>query len=143
MSDLGKTGLFVASYTITTPGVGGPTFNVHLTVYTPGETVGGIGQVTETTNPPLDVATKLDGSFTYMTVMPDVTHVLITATGYPIIHWPPQAGLGPVILPNVQLQMVLEGDWKSGTANYKYIDNNNQWQSVSKAAVTLVSSPTL
>lgn len=138
-----KPGLFITSYTIATPIISAPLFNVHLTVYTPGETIHGTGYITQTTNPPLDVATKLDGSFTYMTVMPNITHILVTAIGNPIIHWPPHGGIGPVILPNVELRMVLEKDWKSGTANYKYIDNNGELQSINNAVVKLSSSPTL
>lgn len=123
--------------------MGAPVFNVHFTVNTPKETVHGVGHITQATNPPLDVETKLDGSFTYMAVMPDSTHILVTVTGYPIIQWPPYGGIGPVIPPNAELRMVLENDWKSGTANYKYIDDNGNWQAIDNAKVQISISPTL
>ena len=138
-----KVGLFLACYQIATPRIGAPLFKLTLTVNTPEETVQGIGKITQTTNPPLDITTKLDGSFTYMTVMPDTTQILVIATGYPSIHLPPGGGLGPVILPNVELRMVLNKDWKSGTANYKYIDNQGKWHSINDAVVQLVSCPVL
>ena len=143
MSESEKTGLFLACYRIETPGIGGPVLSLNLTVNTPAETVHGVGKITQTTNPPLDIATKLDGSFTYMTVMPDITHILVTASGYPIIHWPPYGGIGPVILPNVELRMVLDKDWKSGTANYKYRYNDDEWKSIKDAKVQLVNCPVL
>ncbi len=143
MSDVEKTGLFIASYRIATSGLGAPECKVHLTVNTPKETVHGVGQITQTTNPPLDVETKLDGTFTYMTVVPNSTHILVTMTGYPVFQWPPYGGIGPVIPSNVELRMVLEKDWKSGSANFKYIDNNGNWQSINNAKVQIISSPTL
>lgn len=138
-----KTGFFLASYTITSGAMGAPTFNLNLGVYTPKETVHGVGQITQTTNPPLDVETKLDGSYTYMTVMPNNTHILVTATGYPIIQWPPHGGVGPVILPNIELRMVLDENWKSGTASYKYRDDQGNWHSIKDAKVQLVDANTL
>ena len=143
MSEIEKTGLFLACYEIATSRIGAPLLKLNLTVNTPEESVHGVGKITQTTNPPLNIATKLDGNFTYMTVMPNITHILVTASGYPIIHWPPGGGIGPVILPNVELRMVLNKDWKSGTANYKYIDDQGNWQSIDNAAVKLVSCPVL
>ena len=143
MSELEKTGVFLVSYRITTSLVGAPTLNLNLMVNTPKETVHGLGKITQSTNPPLDITTKLDGHFTYMTVMPDNTHILVTAIGYPVIHWPSHGGPGPVILPNFKLWMVLSKDWKSGTANYKYTDSEGNWQSINEVEVKLTDSPVL
>ena len=136
-------GLFLACYEIAGDKPGAPLFKVHLSVYTPAKTVTGHGQITQAINPPLDIATKLDGSYTYMTVMPRNVHILITAAGYPILHWPPWGGVGPVIPPNVELRMVLEEDWKSGTANYKYVDDNSNWHEIEGAPVKAVPCNTL
>jgi hypothetical protein len=114
-----------------------------MMVYTPAKTVTGLGHITQAINPPLDIVTKLDGSYTYMTVMPRNVHILVTAIGYPIIHWPPWGGVGPVIPPNVDLRMVLEEDWKSGTANYKYVDDNGNWHEIEGVAVRSVPCNTL
>jgi hypothetical protein len=117
-------GTFLACYQIGNDMPGAPLFTVHLIVSTPNEAVNGMGEVTQTTNPPLDLSTKLTGNFTYMTVMPQNTHILVTLTGYPNVHWSPSWGIGPVLLPNTTLQMVLTDDWKSGTANFTYTDEN-------------------
>ncbi|MDY7232823.1 DUF1842 domain-containing protein [Hyalangium rubrum] len=69
-------------------------------------------------NPPLDVRSNLNGTFTYMTVMPKQTNILVVATGTPAIQWPSGGGVGPVLVPNVHLRMVLDSEWKSGTAYY-------------------------
>jgi hypothetical protein len=132
-------GLFLAQYQITTPGVGGPVFTLHMTVNTPNATVQGAGNITQTTNPPLNIGTRLNGNFTYMTVMPKITHILVTATGYPIVDFPPHAGIGPVLMPNTQLRMVLEGDWKSGTADYQYLTSTGEWHSVEGAKVKAIN----
>ena len=36
------------------------------------------------------------------------------------------------------LRMVLEGDWRSGTANYRYQTANGQWQEVTDAPVKAI-----
>ena len=143
MSESENTGLFLACYTISTSQFGAPLFSLNLMVNAPEETIHGLGKISQTTNPPLELTTKLDGNFTYMTVMPNNTHILVTATGHPILNWPSHGGVGPVIPPNAELRMVLSQDWKSGTANYKYIDNEGNWHSVNDAAVTIASCPVL
>ena len=128
------TGLFPVCYQIGGNMPGAPTFKVHLMVYTPDKRVTGFGEITQATNPPLEVATKILGSYTYMTVMPDNTHILVTATGYPPIQWPPHGGIGPVIPPNVELRMVLSDDWSKGTAQYRYYANGS-WHEITDAPV--------
>ena len=86
-------GLFLAVYDIGENQPGAPLFAVRLTVHPPTKTVMGAGQITQTTNPPLDIGTRLEGRYTAMTVMPKSTHILLTATGYPFISAPP---IGPV-----------------------------------------------
>lgn len=132
-----KVGLFVASYVIGTQQPGAPRFTVHLLVNAPTETVTGQGEITQAVNPPLNLQTRLQGSYTYMTVMPSNTHILVTATGYPIIDWPEHGGIGPVIPPNVDLRMVLTDDWRTGTANYRYMDAQGNWNSVNNVPVQL------
>jgi hypothetical protein len=135
----GNVGLFLAQYQITTPGVGGPVFTLHMTVNTPSATVQGAGNITQTTNPPLNIGTRLNGNFTYMTVMPNNSHILVTATGYPMVDFPPNAGIGPVLMPNAKLRMVLESDWKTGTAEYQYMTSTGEWKSIENAKVTAIN----
>lgn len=133
-----KVGLFHVCYNIGGDKPGAPLFKVSLAVFTPHKTVSGLGHISQATRPPLDIATKLQGEYTYMCVMPKVCHILVTATGYPVIHWPHSGGVGPVIPHNVELRMVLSEDWKSGTANYKYIDSKGVWHEVTDAPVAFV-----
>ncbi|MGY3858881.1 DUF1842 domain-containing protein [Aeromonas intestinalis] len=138
-----KTGLFLATFDIGKSIPGAPLLRLNLSVYTPGETLNGVAHLTQATNPPLDQASEVKGQYTYMCVMPKQCHILVTAQGYPIIKWPQHAGIGPVILPNFELRMVLSEDWKSGTANYKYQDNQQKWHEVKDAPVTLVPAAVL
>lgn len=137
-------GLFLVTYEIGTGLAGAPTFQLTMTVDTPTETINGTGKITQATNPPIDVTTNLTGNYTDMTVMPNNTHILVNATGYPILNWPSHGGVGPVIMPNVQLQIVLNSDWQSGTACYKYrtgvFDNLNDWVSVKNVPVKAIAS---
>src|ERR1700730_16567287 len=107
-------GLFPVCYEITTGLPGAPRFTVNLLVNTPRKTVTGYGVITQTTNPPLNVETKLDGDFSYMAVMGKEASILVVLTGHFPLKWPPHAGIGPVILPNVQVRMVLANNWQSG-----------------------------
>jgi hypothetical protein len=138
-----KTGLFLACYEIGGDMPGAPLFKLNLGVYTPAETVSGIGHITQAISPPLDIGTKLEGKYTYMCVMPKSCHILITATGHPMIKWPQGAGIGPVIPPNVDLRMVVTEDWKSGTANYNYCDDQGKWHEITNAPVKLVPCKSL
>lgn len=134
-----QTGLFPVSYEIGGDKPGAPRFVVHLLLYTPAKTVNGAGLITQAINPPLEEPTVLHGDFTYMTVMPKNTHILVTATGFPPIKWPGHGGLGPVIQPNVHLRIVLEGDWKAGTANYSYFANGS-WHEIENAPVKSITA---
>jgi hypothetical protein len=60
-----------------------------------------------------------------------------------MIKWPQGAGIGPVIPPNVDLRMVVTEDWKSGTANYKYCDDQGNWHEITNAPVKLVPCESL
>ena len=109
-------------------------------VNTPQELVNGIGHITQATNPPLNLNTQLQGTYTYMATMSSV-NILVVLTGYPVANLPPNGGVGPVLMPNVQLRMVLSQDWKTGTANYKYVDNSGQWKEMDNVPVKLLNSP--
>ncbi len=113
------TGLFLARFEIGGEMPGAPLFTVSFAVYTPQQTLTGMGRLTQAVNPPLDLASKLDGDYTYMTVMPDLTHILVTAVGHPVLDAPVGTGV-PSVPPNVALRMVLDADWQRGTANYRY-----------------------
>lgn len=109
------------SYRIGTNLEGATSFTVHLHFNKLLNKVVGQGDIFNDT--PSTIHTYLSGNFYYMTIMPNITHIGITATGLDMKpgHWSPIAGIGPVILPNVQnLHMVLDSNWKSGVASFTY-----------------------
>jgi len=138
-----RIGLFIGSWQIGTQQPGAATLKIHCTFDAPSGAVHGLGQLTQATNPPLDMASRLDGDFTYLTVMPDSSHVLVTLTGYPITQWPSHGGTGPVMLPNLSLRMLLASDWQTGTASMRYLLPNGSWQLVESAPVQFMSNVTL
>ncbi|WP_437949534.1 DUF1842 domain-containing protein [Sorangium sp. So ce296] len=131
-----RTGLFLVNYDIGTLAIGSPNLTLSLTVNTVHKLVNGFGQITQAVSPPLDLHTRVDGSFTYMTVMPDVTHILVVATGYPPVQWPPGGGIGPVLQPNFELRMVLDKGWQGGTASYSFVEASGRRVEIEKAVVT-------
>lgn len=130
-------GLFPITWNIGTGLLGAPSLNLACTVDTPHQVVQGIGHITQPVNPPVNVATAVSGTFTYMTVMPDETHILVVATGVPVVAWPPHGGVGPVLPPNFHLRMVLARDWSSGTAYYRYQNAEGAWIEVNDAPVAI------
>ena len=138
----GMVGLFIVCYEIGGQMPGAPLFRVNLAVNTPHKVVTGQGHITQAINPPLDVATSLHGTYTYMTVMPNISHILVTAVGYPIIDWPPGAGVGPVIPPNAELRMLLSSNWQTGTANFRYLTGGN-WNEIEIATVKSIPCNTI
>lgn len=129
------TGLFLAEYEISTGLAGAPVLHLALTVNTVDRAVSGAARVTQAINPPLDVRSQVHGSFTYMTVMPNQTSILVVATGTPSITWPHGGGVGPVLLPNLHLRMVLDKSWEHGVANFSYIAPSGQWVEIENAKV--------
>ena len=132
-------GTFLACYEIGGDKPGAPLFRVNLVVDVPARTVNGSGRITQAISPPLDIATQLHGQFSYMTVMPRVVHILVVATGYPVV---PHGGIG-LVEPNADLRMVLDEGWKSGTADYKYRDDGGKWVDIEQAPVKAVPCNTL
>jgi Domain of unknown function (DUF1842) len=129
-------GLFIGSWEIGKESMpGAPTLTVDLMFDAPRSTVSGRGRLFQAVNPPLEVNSRCEGDYTYMTVMPHDTHILITLTGYPVTKWPQGGGVGPVLEPNLQVRMVLESDWRSGTATYSYRASDGEWHQVESVPV--------
>jgi Domain of unknown function (DUF1842) len=133
-------GLFIGSWEIGTMLPGAPLLTVNLALAAPTGIVTGLGKITQATNPPLDVASKLDGDYTYLTVMPDASHILVTITGYPILNWPAHVGIGPVVNPNLSLRMVLDSDWQRGTATFSFQTPDGNWQKIESATAHISHS---
>lgn len=134
-SEATNTGLFHVSYEVGAQMPGAPLVALDLLVYTPNRHVTGIAHVTQVTAPPMtSITSMLTGDYTYMATMSS-THILVVATGYPHVSWPHGGGIGPVIPPNFELRMVLEDDWQSGTASFKYSSDGVNWTSIDNVPV--------
>ncbi len=136
------TGLFLVHYQVGTGAPGAPTLNLSLAVNTPHRTIHGTGDITQAVNPPVDVHTRVDGSYLTILFMGS-PNLLVEASGMPQVHWPdrrrPQ-GPGPVILPNFFLRMILQ-DWESGgSAYYRYQNAEGEWVEVNDAPVKKVDA---
>ena len=134
-----QTGLFIVSYKIGTGAMGAPTLTLALTVNTTNQTLGGLGEITQAVNPPVDVHTRVNGTYTEW-IIRDVANAMIEATGTPVVIWPAGAGIGPVIPPNFHLRMLLQG-WESGTATYSYLNSGGEWVSVENVPVEMINLP--
>ncbi|WP_103068520.1 DUF1842 domain-containing protein [Aquimarina sediminis] len=137
-------GLFHVTYEVTigTPEqtiVGATSLFLSLAVYTPDRSVSGIAKITQAVNPPLNQSSKINGEYTYLTVMPNNSHILVTATGFPNLNWNPKWGIGPQLQPNFELRMILEDDWQTGRANFKYLDPDGKWQEANDYYVRAVN----
>ena len=128
-----QVGLFPVGYTITTGLPGAPTLHVQLTVSTPDKRVTGIGHITQALEHPPQFVSDLGGSYTYLTVMPDVTHILVTLRGFPI---------SPLLQPNCELSMLLDIAWKGGPASFWYVDGGPK-QVIENATATLAAPPAI
>jgi hypothetical protein len=107
--------------------VGAPEATLHLLIDAQRKRVSGLGNVvTQPIYPPLDLPFELRGEFTYLTIMPERSHILVTATGYPPHD--------PVASPMFQLRMVLDNWQSGGTAQYMY-KVGSDWHRVDDAKV--------
>jgi hypothetical protein len=77
----------------------------------------------------------VQGTISYMTVMPDQTHILVVATGTTIQSLPPPA-IGSFTATNLNLRMILSDDWTSGVAHVQYFFNN-RWNDLENVPVRL------
>ena len=80
------------------------------------------------------------GSYHYLVFGADVK-ITASLTGYP--DAPLGSGLAPILLPDLEVNLVLAQDWKSGTASYRYRDVQGKWHFIEDAAVTFQESPSI
>lgn len=116
---------------------GAPTNTLHLVVYTPKGEVTGHSQVTQATNPPVNVTSHVTGTWQYeLTGGAFPGTVKIVLQGWPEIKWPARGGIGPVILENYRATLKLSP--KHSVISYDYRDAAGEWVSVSDQAVKVI-----
>lgn len=117
-------GLFPVSYVIGTGAAGAQRQELDLLIYTPGQSVRGTTQITQATNPPLNLHVDVWGTYSYLTVLPpSQSKILVTLQGN---HGGPTAN-SPVIFKE---RLVLNVDWLTGVATYEYQVSPQEWISV-------------
>jgi hypothetical protein len=136
-----RTGLFPLSYLISDENPGGPVFKVELIVYTPKERVVGFGSITQPLAGLQTIDTEMKGNYTFMKVSTDSSYIIIAVHGYPPVMGPSISLGNNIQLPNCDLRMIVSDDWKSGTANYKYLDSEGIWHDIKDIPVNLVANP--
>jgi hypothetical protein len=60
---------------------------------------------------------------------------VIDLTGYPMINWPFRGGVGPVLLPNLKANLVMNKTVTEGSVAYEY--QADQWQRVEQQIATI------
>lgn len=127
-------GLFLVRYHVGTGLPGAPTLTLALTVNTVDHTINGAARLTQAISPPLDLRMNVHGTYAPIPMLP-APGIIANLTGYPAVHWPPGAGIGPVILPDLDLHMQLDTDFQGGVASYRYLAANGQWIEVTGVPV--------
>lgn len=127
-------GLFLVRYDVGTGAPGAPTLTLALTVNTVDQTINGAGRLSQAINPPLDLRMNVHGTYVRLP-MPPAPGIAAHLTGYPALHWPHHGGIGPVLLPELDLHMHLDGDFHAGTASYRYRAPSGQWIEVNGVPV--------
>ncbi|MDE1145943.1 MAG: DUF1842 domain-containing protein [Azospirillaceae bacterium] len=142
LSAPGPAGLFHLLVHSTGP-LGAPRNTLNLTVYTPKGEVTGHSQVTQAVSPPVRVDSHVTGTWNYEIVggkLPGT--VRIDLNGWPEIHWPPRAGIGPVIPQNYKSTLLLRAGSTSGVIRYEYrTDLVGAWHVVAEQPVEVTVEP--
>jgi len=104
---------------------GAPILHLQLGVDTMNSTVSGIATVTQPLAEPVVSTSHVIGNVIYESVMkPGKSMIRIDLSGYPEIHWPKGAGLGPVIPKNFSAIILFDEHWNNGTIQYQYLTSS-------------------
>lgn len=123
-------GLFPASFEIGTGAYGAPHIRVDLLVDAPTRRITGMGTVGWPVSPPVDMKSRLEGDYTLAG-----SNVIVVLTGYPVVNWPPGIGIGPVLMPNLEIRMVLDGWDGGGTASVRFTTDGVNWVTIDNVPV--------
>lgn len=114
-------GLFPLSYIISTDAEGAQRLVLDLLVHPADRTLRGTAQLTQATNPPLDLNLDVWGTYSYQLFLPpSPSNLLITLQGN---HGGPTAN-SPIIF---SLKLAVGTDWQKGQAGYRYLNTQRQW----------------
>lgn len=116
-------GAFPICYFISTPDVSGPTFDIKLLAYE--DSLTGFGTLTGYGHR-FKRNLKLEGSYGLITCKNKKKRV-VYLTGYQELHRQHEGTLKVIM---ARLYMILPGDWGTGEAALKYMDDGGNWVDV-------------
>ncbi|AGK51586.1 MULTISPECIES: DUF1842 domain-containing protein [Burkholderia] len=126
---MATTGLFPVQLRVATPNLGAPVLWLYLLVNAVEKTVSGFARITQPIYPPPHFRARVVGQFHQVRIDPLAPpSIALTLTGSPTGPIAPQV----VIL---ELNGLLNDDWQSGTANYRYF-YEGRWHSIEHAIVS-------
>jgi hypothetical protein len=137
MSESNGAGLFLASWRIGRAMPGGVQFFLAATVDTVRKVVHGVCRDIQAIHPPSGFDSEVSGDYSFLTVMPDRSRILLVANGAHNFVLPPPA-IGTVHQPNLQLRAVLSSDWQSGTAYLRYSLDGTSWEELQDVPMAIV-----
>lgn len=125
----------IAAYDISSHMAGAPAFQILVFYDNASETASGWGRITQAINPPLDINVRLSGNFIFTLEDGAADQYFVFLKGVPLLKWPKDAGIGPVLPTLVDLVMTLNAGRTEGTANYAYKGDHGQWIEVNGVPV--------
>ncbi|MFB6456404.1 DUF1842 domain-containing protein [Chitinophaga sp. Hz27] len=139
-NQVSKTGLFVVQFQIGKEVPGAPELHLSLTVNTVTHQVRGLGNVSQTTNPTLQLPTYVKGNYFISPLLPPAEYpITVQLTGWPAETNP----LSTIVLyPNTEIFMHVNESWTAGVCSYKY-ELNGRWHPVPDVPVKIIQTAAL
>ncbi|QSX36526.1 DUF1842 domain-containing protein [Shewanella sedimentimangrovi] len=122
-----KAGLFLLNLQSESGLMGAPILHLQLGIDAPHAKATGMAQVTQALANPVVCTSHVSGDVIYETVMGPGSKIRIDLCGYPIVNWPKEGGIGPVIPKNFSAIVLLDQNWEKGEVHYQYQSNTGGW----------------
>ncbi|KHK59536.1 hypothetical protein PI86_09500 [Burkholderia sp. A9] len=125
--------LFPVNFRVATPAIGAPVLTLALLINSPAKKASGVARITQTTWPPLEFSAQVWGQFSPIVLTPGgKTQLVLSLQGNPS---GPTSGLAETF----RLQGIVEADWKSGVASYRFFEGE-RWHEVEHAIMTVTGA---
>ncbi|GGY19763.1 DUF1842 domain-containing protein [Paludibacterium paludis] len=123
-------GLFHTRYIIASPAIGSPVLTLEILVDTPHKRISGQACISQSTFPPLAFHADVWGGYSQPRLDPGSEyHIVMALEGNP-------AGPASQLADTFHLHAVLDHDWQSGFASYRFV-YQGQMHAVEHAAMTV------
>ncbi|WP_431823345.1 DUF1842 domain-containing protein [Burkholderia sp. F1] len=125
--------LFPVNFRVATPVIGAPVLTLALLVNPPAKKVSGVARISQTTWPPLEFRAQVWGQFNPMVLVHGArAQLVLSLQGSP-------SGPTSRLAETFQLEGIVDADWKSGVASYRFFDGES-WHEVEHAIMTAVGT---